>query len=69
MNKQKKGKHSGITFFPDSYKNEKKNLYLVVIKEKLRLTFPNPGDRPGGAGRGGGVEGTAIYGLYRYVPL
>ena len=60
--RMKKGKHSGITFCPDSYKNEKKNLHLVDIKEKWCLTFSNPSDRPGG-------WGTTIYGLYRYVPL
>ena len=46
--RMKKGKHSGITFCPDSYKNEKKNLHLVDIKEKWCLTFSNP--RGGGEG-------------------
>ena len=55
LNKEKKGKHSGITVCSDSYKNEKKKLNLVDIKEKWCLTFSNPSGRPGGGG--GGVGG------------
>ena len=51
LNKEKKGKHSGITVCSDSYKNEKK-LNLVDIKEKWSLTFSNLSDRPGGGGGG-----------------
>ena len=36
LNKEKKGKHSGIILCPaDSYKNQKKNLQLVDIKETM----------------------------------
>ena len=47
--RMKKGKHSGITFCPDSYKNEKKNLHLVDVKEEMvfDLFEPKSGGRGG----------------------
>ena len=47
--RMKKGKHSGIKFCPDSYKNEKKNLHLVDVKEEMvfDLFEPKSGGRGG----------------------
>ena len=48
LNKEKKGKHSGIILCPaDGYKKEKKksSVHLLDIKEKWFLTFSIPSDR------------------------